>query len=137
MTLIVGIVAILAILVGAAIVVKVLERRPTVVAAAAVPEAAPIAWPQQLLNGEASLEPEARLRLIDDLGLIGAAWCVPLLARAYEEETDATTMRAVLRALNACRDPSARPTLERALSSDDEEARNLAAEGLRRLSETS
>jgi HEAT repeat protein len=136
MTLIVGIVAILAILVGVAIVVKVLERRQTVAAAAAVPEAAQIAWPQQLLNGEGSLEPEARLRLIDDLGLIGAAWCVPLLARAYDEETDAAATHAVLRALNACRDPSARPTLERALASEDEEARNLAAEGLRRLSET-
>jgi len=133
MTLIVGFLAVLAILAGIAIVWRFLTVRQTV----AVPKSAPIAWPEQLLNGATPLEMEARLRLIDDLGLIGAPWCVPLLLRAYDEETDATATRAVLRALDACKDPSARSTLERALSSPDEEARSLAAEGLRRLSEAS
>ena len=141
MTLIVGILATVAILVGAAIVWRVFNvRRPVAVTAPPAVEApapAPITWPQQFQNGEAPLEHDARLRLIDDLGLIGAAWCVPLLTRAYEEETDAGVQRAVLRALDACRDASARSTLERALSSSDEETRSLAAEGLRKLSSAS
>lgn len=71
-------------------------------------EPAPITWPKQL-SGDSALDDEARLQLINDLGLIGAPWCVPLLERALEEEAHETHQRAAQRALSACelraRDP--------------------------------
>ena len=66
------------------------------------PEAAPITWPQQL-SGDSVLDDDARLQLINDLGVVGAAWCVPLLERAVEEETNETHQHAAERALDACR----------------------------------
>lgn len=73
---------------------------------APVPEAepAPKRWPMEL-SGDAVLDDDARLRLIGDLGLIGAPWCVALLERALEEETDETHRHAVQGALAACRNP--------------------------------
>jgi HEAT repeat protein len=96
------------------------------------PEHAAIGWPREF-NGAGQLDDDARLRLIEDLGLIAAPWCVSLLMRAYDEETRPTHVRAVLRALGACRDAAARPALERALASADDEARSIAAEALSNL----
>lgn len=66
------------------------------------PEPAPITWPRQL-SGDSMLDDDARLQLLSDLGLIGAPWCVPLLERALEEETNETHRRAAEQALDACR----------------------------------
>jgi hypothetical protein len=76
-----------------------LFRKP---APAPVTEPAPITWPKEL-SGEAALDDDARLQLINDLGLIGAPWCVPLLERALDQETNEAHLRAVQDALGACR----------------------------------
>jgi hypothetical protein len=96
--------------------------------------AAPITWPLQF-NPSSALDDEARLKLIEDLALLRAPWCVPLLAQAYDEERKARHLRAVLRALDACRHETARTTFQRALRSDDAEAQVIAEEALRRLDE--
>jgi hypothetical protein len=63
-----------------------------------------ITWTQQFEPRSGSLSDEARLKLINDLGLLRAPWCVPLLAQAYEEETDPAHRVAVQLALARCSD---------------------------------
>ena len=63
-----------------------------------------ITWTQQFEPRSGALSDEARLKLINDLGLLRAPWCVPLLARAYEEETDPAHRVAAQLALARCRE---------------------------------
>jgi hypothetical protein len=62
-----------------------------------------IAWTKEVDSRSGGLSDEARLRLINDLGLLRAPWCIPLLAQAYEEETAPEHRVAVQLALARCR----------------------------------
>jgi hypothetical protein len=64
-------------------------------------------WPERVHRANAALDDEARLRLIGDLGMLRAAWCVPILERAAEEETNPDLHAAALAALAKCRRPAA------------------------------
>ena len=83
-------------------------RRPTVVkeevevAAATAPGNGP-PWAKQFEPRSGTLDNAARLKLITDLGMLRAAWCVPLLERACEEETDPANQTAAQAALARCR----------------------------------
>jgi hypothetical protein len=65
--------------------------------------AAPPSWPQQVHRVNGALDDEARLRLMKDLGMLRAAWCVPILERAAEEESNPELHAAALAALVKCR----------------------------------
>ena len=74
----------------------------------AVAEAvAPPSWPQRVHRTNGALDDEARLRLINDLGMLRATWCVPILERAAEEEVSPELHAAALAALAKCRRPGA------------------------------
>jgi hypothetical protein len=70
------------------------------------PPASP-SWPERVHRANGALDDEARLRLIKDLGMLRAAWCVPILERAAEEETNPDLHLAALAALAKCRRPTA------------------------------
>jgi hypothetical protein len=73
-----------------------------------VPEpAASPSWPERVHRTKGALDDEARLRLIGDLGMLRAAWCVPILERAAEEEMNPDLHAAALAALAKCRRPAA------------------------------
>jgi hypothetical protein len=74
--------------------------------AVAEPVASP-SWPERVHRANGVLDDEARLRLIGDLGMLRAAWCVPILERAAEEETNPELHAAALAALAKCRRPAA------------------------------
>ncbi len=66
-----------------------------------IPEPEPlpaITWPRQL-DPSASLDDDVRARLIADLAKLRAAWCVPILERAVEEERDPQMRQAAREAL--------------------------------------
>jgi hypothetical protein len=60
-------------------------------------------WTTPFEPRSGSLDEAARLRLIRDLGMLRAEWCVPLLEQAYEEETGLALRVAVQGALERCR----------------------------------
>jgi hypothetical protein len=66
------------------------------------PEPPPITWPAALAG--TALDVEARRRLIADLELVGAPWCMPFLERAVEEEQGEGLRDAASRALARCRE---------------------------------
>jgi hypothetical protein len=66
-----------------------------------------IRWTQQFEPRSGSLDDEARLRLINDLGMLRAPWCVPLLVQACEEETEPAHRVAAQLALARCREENA------------------------------
>src|ERR1700730_6687993 len=69
-----------------------------------VPEAVPSpSWPERVHRANDVLDDEARLRLIKDLGMLRAAWCVPILEQAAEEESNPELHAAALAALAKCR----------------------------------
>lgn len=68
-----------------------------------------IRWTKQFETA-GPLSDDARLSLIRDLGMLRAAWCVPLLEQAAAEETDPSSQAAVQRSLSRCRDSRARIT---------------------------
>ena len=74
----------------------------------AVPiESAPeIRWAQQFASRSGALDDAARLKLINDLGILRAPWCVDLLEQASTEETEPALRVAVQLALARCRDGS-------------------------------
>lgn len=90
-------------------------------------------WPERIDPRSGPLPEEARLRLLGDLGMLRAAWCVPILAQAYTEESDPALRRAALTALAGSRRPEARATLELALERGDPEERTIAQNGLAAL----
>jgi hypothetical protein len=59
-------------------------------------------WAKQFEPRSRILDDASRLRLINDLGMLRAAWCIPLLERAWEEETDPTNKIAARQALARC-----------------------------------
>jgi hypothetical protein len=71
--------------------------------------AAPPSWPQRVHRVNGALDDEARLRLIRDLGMLRAAWCIPILERAAEEESNPDLNAAALAALAKCRRPGVPP----------------------------
>jgi hypothetical protein len=73
-----------------------------------IPREPAITWPKQLDPQSRTLDDAARLRLIEDLAVVHASWCVPVLKQAYEEERDPALRRAASDALNAC-GPTAAP----------------------------
>jgi len=89
-----------------------------------------IAWPLRVA-GSGALDEEARTRLLGDLGLVRAPWCVPILAQAYAEESAPQLRCAALLALVGLRHADeARAVLLRAAQSSDERERAIAAAAL-------
>jgi hypothetical protein len=66
-----------------------------------------VRWTEQFEPRSGALDDAARLRLINDLGLLRAPWCVPLLVRACEEENDPAHRVAAQLALARCREENA------------------------------
>jgi hypothetical protein len=85
-----------------------------VTAPPAVPQ--PI-WPDRVQRNAAPLDAAARLRLIADLALLRAGWCIPILEEACAQETDPALHAAAAAALARCRPPS-RPAPEMAFSTN-------------------
>jgi hypothetical protein len=73
-----------------------------------IPRDPAITWPQQLDPRSRDLDDAARLRLIEDLRVVHAPWCVPILQQAYEEERDPALRRAASDALITC-EPTTAP----------------------------
>jgi hypothetical protein len=67
-----------------------------------IPRDPAITWPKLLDPRSRTLDAAARLRLIEDLAVVHAAWCVPILQQACEEERDPVLRRAASNALVAC-----------------------------------
>lgn len=61
-------------------------------------------WTTQFEPRSGALDEAARLKLINDLGMLRAPWCIPLLERACEEETDPAIRSAARSALARCGD---------------------------------
>jgi hypothetical protein len=81
--------------------------RPTVVKEEVEVATAPGAgtrWAKQFEPRSGTLDNAARLKLITDLGMLRAAWCVPLLEQACGEEPDPGNRAAAHAALARCRD---------------------------------
>jgi hypothetical protein len=66
-------------------------------------------WAKQFEPRSGTLDDAARLKLINDLGMLRAPWCVPLLKRAYEEESDPANRVAAQAALSRYRDEAGVP----------------------------
>ena len=89
-----------------------------------------ITWARQFDPRSGELDDIARLRLIGDLGVVAKEWCVPLLAKAYEQEQRPANRQAALIALAACRSRTAIPVYRLASSSADQHERAIAADAL-------
>jgi hypothetical protein len=83
-----------------------------------IPRDPEITWPSRLSSG-APMDDDARLRLIRDLGLIRAAWVVPILTQAAQEERKPEHRDAVRQALAACEQREGSATTELTTSSSD------------------
>lgn len=89
------------------------------------------AWPSQVVGRAEPLDDEARTRLLGDLGIVRAPWCVPILAQAYAEEPTPALRCAALLALVGLRGSAeARAVLAQAAASPDERERAIAAGAL-------
>jgi len=62
----------------------------------------PVTWARQFEPRSGPLDEAARLKLIGDLEMLRAAWCVPLLRQAAAEETSPEMRDAAERALSRC-----------------------------------
>lgn len=60
-------------------------------------------WATQFEPRSGRLDDAARLKLINDLGMLRAAWCIPVLEQAFEDERDITLRTAAQVALERCR----------------------------------
>lgn len=69
-----------------------------------------ITWPKQFDPKSGALDSAARLRLIEDLALLRAPWCVPILEQASREESDPAHRDAAQRALALCREAGSSKT---------------------------
>ncbi len=74
-----------------------------------IPREPAITWPTLLDPRSTTLDNAARLRLIEDLAVVHASWCVPILQQAYEEERDPALRGAARDALIAC-EPTETPS---------------------------
>lgn len=96
----------------------------------APPEPPVPAWPSQVAGAE-PLDDEARQRLLGDLGIVRAPWCVPILAQAYAEESKSALRCAALLALVGLRGSAeARAVLAQAAESPDASERAIAVAAL-------
>ena len=90
-----------------------------------------VRWPLRVAPRAAPLDEEARARLLADLALLRAPWCVPILAEAYAEESSAALRRAALKALRSLSGSGeARRVLVAAADSGDEDERAIATAAL-------
>jgi len=78
------------------------------VATATASDTAP-RWSKQFEPRAGKLDDAARLKLINDLGMLRAAWCIPLLERACREETNPTNKIAAQQALARCHHEATSP----------------------------
>ena len=62
-----------------------------------------VSWAAQFASRHGPLDASARRKLIDDMDMLGASWCVPLLERAAGEEADPVIRDAAATALNRVR----------------------------------
>lgn len=69
-----------------------------------------ITWTKQFDPRSGALGDAARLRLIEDLALLRAPWCVPILEQASREESDPAHRDAAQRALALCREAGSSKT---------------------------
>jgi hypothetical protein len=77
-----------------------------------VAHGAEITWPGLLGSSADQIDDDARLRLIRDLGLVRAAWVLPILTQAYKEEREQPHRDAVRQALAGCEHPDVDATLD-------------------------
>ena len=82
------------------------EPVPVFDEAVAVEPAPEIRWAEQFASRSGALDDAARLKLINDLGILRAPWCVELLEQATAEETEPALRVAVQLALARCREGS-------------------------------
>jgi hypothetical protein len=66
-----------------------------------------VRWTKQFEPQSGALSDETRLRLINDLGMLGASWCIPLLMQAYDQETDPAFRVSAQLALRRCQEREA------------------------------
>jgi hypothetical protein len=66
-----------------------------------------ITWPTLFEASSKNVDEAVRLRLINDLALVRAAWCVPILRRACEEEHEPALRQAARDAVAACESSAA------------------------------
>ena len=78
--------------------------------AVAVESPPEIRWAQQFASRSGALDDAARLKLINDLGILRAPWCIELLEQASAEETEPALRVAVQLALARCRERSSPAT---------------------------
>jgi hypothetical protein len=88
-----------------------------------------VTWPARIQRTGESLDAEARLRLITDLGMLRASWCVPILEQASEEETDPDLRTAAQTALAKCRRVDARGTSATQTQARTEEEPTVSSNG--------
>lgn len=69
------------------------------VAAAPVPNQRRLTWTSLVDESAEELDLPTRLKIIEALGLVGGSWSREILARAYEQEMDATVRGAIFLAL--------------------------------------
>lgn len=62
-----------------------------------------LTWAKQFDSSSGPLSDEARLALIEDLALLRAPWCIPLLEQACHQESSSSHRIAAQRALALCR----------------------------------
>lgn len=75
----------------------------TLESAIAAADGGHIRWTQGFAPQSGALGDDARLHLINDLGMVRAAWCEPLLEQAIAEESDPALQAAAKAALERCR----------------------------------
>ena len=66
-----------------------------------------ITWPTLVAPESKTLDDEARLRLINDLALVRAPWCLPILRKACEQEREPAMRQAAHDAVTACESSAA------------------------------
>ncbi len=62
-----------------------------------------VPWPQRIDDAAVELDANAKIELIERLGLIGAPWCEEILKQADTEEDEPTIRRAIAFALADCK----------------------------------
>ena len=82
------------------------EPVPVFDEAVPIDSAPEIRWARQFASRSGELDDAARLKLINDLGILRAPWCVELLEQASTEETEPALRVAVQLALARCREGS-------------------------------
>jgi len=66
-----------------------------------------VTWPALFAPESKDLDDAARLRMINDLALVRAPWCLPILRKACEEEREPALRQAAHDAVAACESAAA------------------------------